>query len=182
MGKHDHPDEPFLTQHGQAALLEEALSDLGRRGSTDVAPRTSVDAAAALTPNIKAELVDRVGRMQNTVGKSGCRTETETPLTDRLEKARQRVNWVHRTMEWVIFEDVLEEVQLQGDRSYAARKRAMGDRMFHFGGLRGGRRSPNEGGCVRGLGPARLRSSMLRAVVGARSQPRALDGTSVSSG
>ena len=110
-GATSRPSRNVGSQH----FLDAALSDLGRRVSTDVAPHTSVDAQAALTPNSIREIADRVGRMQCHSGNTqSAAQKRRKPLKNQLKKARQRVDWANRTVDWVVFEDVLEEVQAHG--------------------------------------------------------------------
>ena len=95
--------EPLLSCQGQSVLLNHAISVLGKR-STDHGSPDVVDVARAA-----------ISRMQSSPGRQQVvREKRKRPVADQLKKTRQRVNWATGKMEWVVFEDILTEVQAKG--------------------------------------------------------------------
>jgi hypothetical protein len=104
----------LLTQRGQAELMDAALSKFG----------TAVENKEAAAPNIADEVAERVSRLQNHPGKAQfAATKRKHPLKDQLKKARQRVNWDQQMVEWVTFQDILDEVQAQHNESDSSNTR-----------------------------------------------------------
>ena len=96
--------EPLLTPHGQASLLEAALSAF--RADNTVASTTG--AASSSTPYFPAQLAAQVNQMQGHAGNRQVEAQRVTkPIKEQLKKARQRVDWASSSLQWMLFEDVL---------------------------------------------------------------------------
>jgi hypothetical protein len=57
------------------------------------------------------QLAGRVRKLQGHAGNNQAAAQKRKTLKDQLKKARQRVDWDRCAVEWVVFEDVLGEVQ-----------------------------------------------------------------------
>ena len=106
--------EPLLSWQGQSRLLDHALSAFSAAsGSRKGAGLTSSEGGCARDcPDIVAAARAAVGRMQSHAGTQQIAAKKrKRPVKDQLKKAKQRLNWSARAMEWVLFEDVLMEAR-----------------------------------------------------------------------
>ena len=112
-------DEPLLSPEGQSELIRCALAELP---CSAVPPTSAAKPVSNLQPDVIA-LSATIDAMQGTPGVTQVATKKRhRPLKDQLKKTRQRVNWTENTLQYVVFEDILQGMENTTDRQTRAQQ------------------------------------------------------------
>ena len=122
--------EPLLTPHGQSKFLQDALIAFREDNTPEHV------AASSSSANTPEHVAAAVAKMQGHAGNRQVAVQkVKKPIKERVNKARQRVDWANRFLQWTLFEYVLNYVIVHegtaNEKMLESRPPVVGWRMLH---------------------------------------------------